>query len=128
MQYKGSSAALMALTENWWDPEERWADAISAGVDLAMIASVECEDNRPLAILGVTWGMPRPTRAELKEKADEAWRHQSDSDFEFPSWMQLYVAVNGSEVYGEADAEDLMYAARVLKRYVGILERAGRGY
>jgi hypothetical protein len=124
-QYKGSNPVLKVTTEDWWDYKERWSDAMISGFDIALLAQVIYDDTVPVNNLRITWGMPlSETRNSLRAKAEEAWRHQSDTDFDPPSWMSLYVAIDNEEV----TQEDLRYASRILDRYITLLHNAGRSY
>lgn len=117
--------ALAILAENW-DSHDLWASVIESGFTVAKVAHA-FEHNVPEQVLQIRWGLSVPTMDYVRSLAELAWVNQGNPDFTLDEpWelIELFIARDNDEVTDE----DLTFTARVLQRYLRLLEKSGLSY
>jgi hypothetical protein len=111
--------ALKILSENW-DSGDLGSCIIESAFTLAKVAHA-FGNNLPEQIMQIRWGLSVPTMEYVRGVAEEAWRNQGNYDWspdESPELIDLFIARDNDEVTDE----DLTFTARVLERYLRLVE------
>lgn len=117
MTRKYHTPAIAYLIDGW-DAGDPWGSATSAGWAVAEVARAAAVSDVDSA-LEISWGCVPVI--DLGETADSLWDGNGDVSFETAILAAAYLS-------GDVTDDDLLFAARVLSRYLDLCESAGLDY
>lgn len=105
-----------------WDSGDNWGSAMSGAWAVAEVARAAGIDDVVAPILAVSWG-PIAETIDLGEAADTL----SDRDYGGDVSFETAVLAD-AYLSGRITDDDLIFAARVLTRYIDLCDAAGLSY